>query len=164
MSIRLDLSPRTCRFLASYSMAMGLSYLAIGSLELLNAICSWFLPSVGPLFKWPGFPTDDLFGALSSMVIGLVFLYPRGLWRQKREDIAFVLVGTLLASTFGVIYILALLAQALSSLLAGGGFWMDFPRPEIWLFLCSLPLAISSWHHVLGGRRRAKGTPKAHGR
>ena len=160
----MDLSPKACRLVASYSMALGLSYLAIGALEFLNAICSWFLPSMGPLVEWPGLPTDDLFGALSSMVIGLVFLYPVGLWRQKQEEIAFVLVGTILASTFGVIYVLASLAQALSSLLAGGGLRVAFPRPEVWLFLFSLPLALASWRHVLGGRRRVKGAPKAHGR
>ena len=153
MSIRLELTQRACRRMAIYSLALGIAYISVGLLELANAISSWLLPGAGPLIRSPWLPPSDVFGAFSSMVIGAVFSHVRGLWKGKQEDIAFVLVGTVLSGTFGVLYVLVSVADALEALISGRGalgtLSAGLMRPEIWLFLTALPLALASWGHVL---------------
>jgi len=153
MSIRLELSQRACRRMALYSLALGIAYTVLGLLELVNAIFSWFLPRIGPPLRFPWLPSSDAFGAFSSIVIGAVFSYAIGLWKGKQEDVAFVLVGTILSGTFGVLYILISLADALEALISGGralgALVAGLMRPEIWLFFSALPLALASWGHVL---------------
>jgi len=66
----------------------------------------------------------------------------------------FMLVGAFLSSVFGVLYLLIVLADGIEALLSSlsGGEWTwnwltdgaagtGILRPEIWLFLASLPLA-----------------------
>ena len=155
--MRPALDPRTRRALAIYGSAMGLAYVIIGLLEVINAFHTWFLRpgAEEALIALPGLPAGDLFGGFSSLVIGLVLLQAIRLWRPGRdEDTAFVLVGSLLAAAFGVLYILIFIANGLSALLAGGeeltewlasGWLADVLRPEIWLFVIALPAAIISW-------------------
>ena len=155
--MRPALDTRTRRALAAYGSVMGLAYLVIGLLEVINAFHTWFLMpgAEEALIALPGLPAGDLFGGLSSLVIGLVLLQAIRLRRPGRdEDTAFVLVGSLLAAAFGVLYILIFIANGLSALLAGGeelaewlanGWLADVLRPEIWLFVLVLPAAIISW-------------------
>ena len=153
MAVRLELGRTFMRRAAIYSLALGAAYWLVGALEMANAISSWLVPGLGPVLKSPWIPPDDFFGAFSAMVIGAVFSCSRGLLKGKREDIAFVLVGTVLAGTFGALYILTSLAGALEALIAGEealeALIEGLRRPEIWLFLSSLPLAYSSWTSVL---------------
>ena len=155
--MRPALDPRTRRALAVYGSVMGLAYLIIGLLEVVNAFYTWFLRpgAEEALIALPGLPAGDLFGGFSSLVIGLVLLQAIRLRKPRRdEDIAFVLVGSLLAAAFGVLYILVFAANGVSALLAGGeeladwlasGWLADVLRPEIWLFVLALPAAIISW-------------------
>lgn len=155
--MRPTLDPRTRRVLAVYGSVMGLAYVIIGLLEVINAFHTWFLRpgAEEALIALPGLPAGDLFGGFSSLVIGLVLLQAIRLRRPGRdEDTAFVLVGSLLAATFGALYILIFIANGLSALLAGGeelaewlasGWLADVLRPEIWLFVLVLPAAIISW-------------------
>jgi len=155
--MRPALDPRTRRALAVYGSVMGLAYVIVGLLEVVNAFYTWFLRpgAEEALIALPGLPAGDLFGGLSSLVIGLVLLQAIRLWRPGRdEDTAFVLVGSLLAVAFGVLYVLIFVANGLSALLAGGeeltewlasGWLADVLRPEIWLFVLVLPAAIVSW-------------------
>jgi len=136
---------------------MGLAYAIIGLLEVVNAFYTWFVrPGVEEaLIALPGLPAGDLFGGFSSLVVGLVLLQAARLWRPGRdEDVAFVLVGSLLATAFGVLYVLVFVANGVSALLAGGeelaewlasGWLADVLRPEIWLFILVLPAATVSW-------------------
>ena len=155
--MRPALDPRTRRALAVYGSVMGLAYVIIGLLEVVNAFYTWFLrPGAEEvLIALPGLPAGDMFGGFSSLVVGLVLLQAARLWRPGRdEDVAFVLVGSLLAAAFGVLYILVFVANGVSALLAGGeelaewlaGGWLaDVLRPEIWLFVLALPAATVSW-------------------
>ncbi len=155
--MRPALDPRTKRALAVYGSVMGLAYVIIGLLEVVNAFYTWFLrPGAEEvLIALPGLPAGDMFGGFSSLVVGLVLLQAARLWRPGRdEDVAFVLVGSLLAAAFGVLYILVFVANGVSALLAGGeelaewlaGGWLaDVLRPEIWLFVLALPAATVSW-------------------
>ena len=155
--MRPALDPRTRRALVAYGSVMGLAYVIIGLLEVINAFHTWFLRpgAEEALIALPGLPAGDLFGGFSSLVIGLVLLQAIRLWRPGRdEDTAFVLVGSLLAATFGALYILIFIANGLSALLAGGeeltewlasGWLADVLRPEIWLFVIALPAAMISW-------------------
>jgi len=155
--VRPALDPRTRRALAVYGSVMGLAYAIIGLLEVVNAFYTWFLRpgAEEALIALPGLPAGDLFGGFSSLVVGLVLLQAVRLWRPGRdEDVAFVLVGSLLAAAFGVLYILVFVANGVSALLAGGeelaewlacGWLADVLRPEIWLFILVLPAAIASW-------------------
>ena len=155
--MRPALDPRTRRALAVYGSVMGLAYVIIGLLEVINAFHTWFLRpgAEEALIALPGLPAGDLFGGFSSLVIGLVFLQAIRLRKPRRdEDTAFVLVGSLLAATFGLLYILIFIANGLSALLAGGeelaewlasGWLADVLRPEIWLFILVLPAATVSW-------------------
>jgi len=155
--MRPALDPRTRRTLAVYGSVMGLAYAIIGLLEVVNAFYTWFLRpgAEEALIALPGLPAGDLFGGFSSLVIGLVLLQAVRLWKPGRdEDVAFVLVGSLLAAAFGVLYILIFAANGVSALLAGGeeladwlasGWLADVLRPEIWLFVLVLPATIVSW-------------------
>ncbi|HEW89897.1 MAG TPA: hypothetical protein ENG43_00955 [Candidatus Bathyarchaeota archaeon] len=169
--MRPALDPRTRRALAAYGSVMGLAYVIIGLLEVVNAFYTWFLRpgAEEALIALPGLPAGDLFGGFSSLVIGLVLLQAIRLWRPRRdEDVAFVLVGSLLAAAFGVLYILIFIANGLSALLAGGeeladwlasGWLADVLRPEIWLFVLVLPAAIVSWRatRIIVGEEGVRG-------
>ena len=151
------LGPMVRRKLAVYASALGLAYVIVGLLEVANAVYILFLRpgAEEALVVLPGLPAEDLFGGFSSLVIGLVFLQAVRLWKLERdEDIAFALVGSLLAATFGVLYVLVFVANGASALLAGGeelatwlasGWLTDALRPEIWLFVLALPVARVSW-------------------
>ena len=155
--MRPALDPRTRRALAVYGSVMGLAYAIIGLLEVINAFYTWFLRpgAEEALIVLPGLPAGDLFGGFSSLVVGLVLLQAARLWKPRRdEDVAFVLVGSLLAIAFGVLYVLIFAANGVSALLAGGeeladwlasGWLADVLRPEIWLFVLVLPAAVVSW-------------------
>jgi len=155
--VRPALDPRTRKALAVYGSVMGLAYAIIGLLEFINAFYTWFLRpgAEEALIVLPGLPAGDLFGGFSSLVVGLVLLQAARLWKPRRdEDVAFVLVGSLLAIAFGVLYVLIFAANGVSALLAGGeeladwlasGWLADVLRPEIWLFVLVLPAAVVSW-------------------
>ena len=115
--MRPALDPRTRRALAVYGSVMGLAYAIIGLLEVINAFYTWFLRpgAEEALIVLPGLPAGDLFGGFSSLVVGLVLLQAARLWKPRRdEDVAFVLVGSLLAAAFGVLYILVFVANGVS--------------------------------------------------
>jgi len=155
--MRSALSLRAKRTLAVYASVLGLAYVMIGLLEVTNAVYTQFLrPGAEEVpIALLGLPAGDLFGGFSSLVIGLVFLQAVRLWKLGRdEDVAFVLVGSLLATTFGVLYILVFAANGVSALLAGGeelaawlasGWLTDALRPEIWLLIPVLPVVTVSW-------------------
>jgi len=155
--MRPALGLRTKRALAIYASVIGLAYVMVGLLEMASAFYIWFLRpgAEEALIILPGLPAEDLFGGFSSLVIGLVLLQAVRLRKPGRdENVAFVLVGSLLAIVFGVLYILVFVANGVSALLAGGeeladwlasGWLNDVLRPEIWLFVFALPAAIVSW-------------------
>jgi len=157
------LDKATCRIISIYALTVGLAYIAVGAVELANALYTWFVApgAEEALLPLPGIPAGDLFGGLSSLVVGAVLVRAVPLWKSRREDLAFVLVGTLLACIFGVLYLLLSAANALSALVAGGeelaewlasGWIADLSRPEIWLFAASIPMAILSWRGAVSSR------------
>jgi len=158
----MKLTDRMCRRLAAYVAAIGLTYIIVGVLELANAAYTLFIAPEAkqPLIGVTGIPADDIFGGLSALVIGAVFLRAIGLWRLERESMAYILGGTLLSAVFGVVYLLIFAADGLSALIALAAgeeaewLWLsELLRPEIWLFIASLPMALVSWRSMLSRSR-----------
>jgi len=152
--------------IAAYAAILGVIYLTIGLIEFVNAFWSWFIAMGGEasLFGFPGLPKGDLFGGLAAIVVGAVYLGAAPLWRGRRELLGFPIIGGFLSAALGGVYLLIVLADGLEALLAylaGEGWtweWLlagtaetGLLRPEIWLFILSLPLTYYAWR---AARRR----------
>ena len=141
-------------WMKAYAASLGGLYLAFGVMELVNAVYTVLLNpgAERPPIALVGIPRGDIFGALSSIVIGILLLMPtvaRG-W----DALAYMLGGTLLATVFGALYVLIFASTSLSALIAGGeelqgwlaGVWLSYAlRPEIWLFISAIPLTVRVW-------------------
>ena len=142
------------RWMKVYSPSVGVAYLIFGLMELLNAVYTTLLKPGAevPLIGLMGIPPGDWFGALSSILIGILLLMP--LLSEGWDALAYMLGGTLLSAVFGALYLLILGSSTLSALLAGGeelrawlaGGWLGQAlRPEIWLAVGASPLTAKVW-------------------
>ncbi|HIE23096.1 MAG TPA: hypothetical protein EYP68_02580 [Candidatus Korarchaeota archaeon] len=158
------LAKGTERIIALYSLIIGITYLIIGVLEFVMGIWSVLMPWAAVtrlarcLTGFLGLPMD-IFGGLSAIVIGATYFGAFSLWKGKHESLGFVLVATMLSAVFGVLYLLIIGARGLEvflTFLSGEEEWnwewitsgttgLGLLRPEIWLFLLSLPLAFLVW-------------------
>lgn len=111
--------------LAVYGVILGILYLIIGLVEV------------------PG----DVFGGLALVVISAVYLYGiRGLWSAEYGGLSFIIVGLMLSAIYGILYLLLMGADYLMYTLGKEEFSAIASfRPEIWLFLISLPAAYFIW-------------------
>jgi hypothetical protein len=86
-------------------------------------------------------------------VTGATYLAATSLWKGKRESLGFVLVGVLLSTVFGALYLFIVCADGFGMLLSiwqgeewtwewltAGTAGTGILRPEIWLAAASLPL------------------------
>lgn len=148
------MSGKVPRWMKVYSPSVGVAYLILGVMELLNAVYTTLLKpgAEAPLIGLTGIPPGDWFGALSSILIGILLLMP--LLSEGWDALAYMLGGTLLSAVFGVLYVLILGSNTLSAVLAGGeelrawlaGGWLTYAlRPEIWLFVSAVPLTVKVW-------------------
>lgn len=121
------------------ALVLGALYVIIGALEVLFDPILFGIESAIPA---------DLFGGLALLVIGGVYLYGvRDLWNNRREGISFLIGGVVLSAIFGIIFLLIMGANGLMYLLGEAeefSIIAEF-RPEIWLFLMSLPAAYLVW-------------------
>jgi hypothetical protein len=137
---------------AIYAVALGITYLVFGVMELTLGLYNLF-----PLMtsrNLAGIVPADVFGGLATLVIGATYLSALFLWKSAHESWGYVLVGLFLSAVFGILYLLMVCADGLSSLLTfleggewtwewltGGSAGTGLLRPEICLFFASLPLA-----------------------
>jgi|YelNatPaOPRAMG01_1025707.scaffolds.fasta_scaffold25031_4 hypothetical protein len=150
------------RWVVIYTIILGAAYIILGAVEFALGIYNLSSPMENASFI--GVPAD-IFGGLATLVIGATYLSAMPLLKGLRESLGFILVGTLLSTVFGVIYLLIVCADGLGTLLASleGEEWTwewltsgtagpGLLRPEIWLFFASLPLGI----YVLKTTRKEK--------
>jgi len=144
---------RLNRGIAIYAAFIGVLYLIIGLIEFLSGLT----PHLGELSPW--WMPRDIFGGLSAIVIGLLYIASSTSWRRY-ESVGYLLVATLLSALFAVLYLLIAGANGLDSLIVGEEWsWMeDVSRPEIWLLLPSLPPLILSWRTAM--RLRPEAAPR----
>lgn len=148
----MKLDKSTGRRIMVYAATLGILYAIIGFIEFTTAFWNLFINQGGNL-SLLGLPCNDLFGGFAALIIGVTFLGAIPLWRAKYESIGFVLAGTLLSITFGVVYLLIVCADGLETYIAylSGEEWTwewltagtlstGLFRPEIWLAFLSIPL------------------------
>jgi|GEM_PF-2375390 len=142
-----------------YSAFLGGLYVSFGVMELMNAVYTMLLNpgAESPPITLVGVPRGDLFGALVSILIGVLLEMPTVLVVTRtdgRNSLPYMLGGTLLSAVFGGLYTLILASHTLSALIAGGeelrewlaGGWLTYAlRPEIWLFVSAVPLTVKVW-------------------
>lgn len=123
--MKQEIDPRIGKIAAVYAIAIGIVWVAMSCINVSGSM------GVQP----------DIFGGYASIVTGVVFLFGvRKLWRARYEGLSFLLVGLLLSTLFGILYLLILGANGLDHWLVGENpMWIQDLRPEIWLWLISLP-------------------------
>jgi len=134
--------------LAAYSLFIGTTYAIFGILEIL---IGWgeFIGTGVPLIQsielaGVTLVPLDVFGGIMLIIIGAVYLTGvRQQARGKREGLAFLLVGSLLAAIFFCVYMAIMLANGVGYMFQFEDWlewiWLDDLRPGIWLFLLALP-------------------------
>jgi hypothetical protein len=137
----MKLNESNGKVVATYALILGAIYFILGILEVVEGFGPFFGVTEGPVLGAEHIPAD-LFGGLATIVIGAVYFGAAPLWKAKYESLSFLLVGVLISTVFGALYLLILGANGFGAYLAGEEWeWMaDLLRPEIWLFFLSLPL------------------------
>lgn len=143
----MDLSSGLTRRLSGYALAISILYLAFGMIEIIVGIGVGIvaIPSltVGEI--------SNVFSGFVMLIIGVTFFKAvEKLWsffEEGKTGMAFLYVGSLLAAAFGGIYLALMGANWIEFFILqsedfiGWTFLNDF-RPEIWLFLITLPALI----------------------
>lgn len=125
-----DFSIKTGKRLAIYASGLGVISLAIGLVEILGG--------------WGTVIPGDLFGGFVLVVMAATYLFGvKGTLRGRHEGLSFVIGGLFLTAVFGVLYLLMMGADGLMYLLGEAEALpkLSEARPEIWIFIISLPLA-----------------------
>lgn len=105
-----------------YGVIAGIAYLIAGLLELTGL---WY---------------HDIFGGIALLIISSVYLAStKHAGKEMEKSLAFVTVGAILSSIFGVLYILILFADWLEYLIGNASFSTSL-RAEIILFIAVVPL------------------------
>lgn len=126
-----DFSIKTGKRLAIYASALGVISLAIGVVEILGGLGE-SIPA-------------DLFGGFVLVVMAATYLGGvKGAFQGRHEGLSFVMGGLFLTAVFGVLYLLMMGADGLMYLLGEAEALpaLTDARPEIWIFILSLPLAL----------------------
>lgn len=124
-----DFSIKTGKRLGIYASVLGMICLLVGLVEIFG----------GSGEVIPG----DIFGGFVLVVTAVTYLNGvEGSFHGRHEGLSFLIGGLFLTAVFGVLYILIMGADGLMYLL---GEAEELPklikaRPEIWIFILSLPL------------------------
>ncbi len=139
---------------AALSFVIGTSYLVTGLIEMLAGGGEFigsevtFIPPIemAGVTVIPG----DFFGGVMLMIIGVVYL--TGVKQQvrgEREGLSYLLVGSILATTFFLVYTAIMLSNGVGYVFQFEDWiewmWLDDLRPGLWLF----PLALVGAYLVL---------------
>jgi hypothetical protein len=134
--------------LAVYSFVIGTLYAIFGLLEILvgwGEFVGTGVPLIQPIeLAGVNVVPPDVFGGIMLIIIGAVYLTGVGQQVQgEREGLSFLLVGSLLAAVFFVVYVVIMLANGVGYAFQFEDWlewiWLDDLRPGIWLFLLALP-------------------------
>jgi len=116
--------------MCTYGIIAGIAYAIAGVMEIMGM---WY---------------RDIFGGIALLIISSVYLSALGYMdKEKDKALAFVIVGAILSSIFGILYILILFANWLESLI-GEAYNFNL-RAEIVLFVAVLPLLYMIKREVL---------------
>ena len=139
-----------------YTLILGVLYLLLGFLEFIEGFSVMFLPLEYHVNLLGSFIPGDLFGGFSAIIIGSILTRSLFLRHKKYEAFIYVLVGSALAITFGVLYVLIAGANGLSAYITGEEWtWTeDMSRYEILLLPFSTLLAFISWHVIKSTTKR----------
>jgi hypothetical protein len=160
------------RWVVIYAMILGVTYIILGVTEFALGIYNLFSPMNNASLV--GVVPADIFGGFAALTIGASYLSAMSLLKGVRESLGFVLIGTLLSTVFGVIYLLIVCADGFETLLASleGEAWTwewltrgsagsGLLRPEIWLFFMSLPLTYLTLRTARKTEKRGFNMPKS---
>lgn len=134
--------------IAVYSLSIGILYAIFGILEILigwGVFVGTGVPLIQPIeLAGVNLVPPDVFGGIMLIIIGAVYLTGvRQQGRGEREGLSFLLVGSLLAAVFFVVYVVIMLANGVGYVFQFEDWlewtWLDDLRPGIWLFLLALP-------------------------
>ncbi|MCD6513058.1 MAG: hypothetical protein J7K61_05610 [Thermoplasmata archaeon] len=118
------------KIMCTYGIIAGIAYAIAGVMEIMGM---WY---------------RDIFGGIALLIISSVYLSALGYMdKEKDKALAFVIVGAILSSIFGILYILILFANWLESLI-GEAYNFNL-RAEIVLFVAVLPLLYMIKREVL---------------
>ncbi len=126
----MDFSIKTGKMFAIYALVLGAICLLAGLVEILG----------GSGEAIPG----DVFGGFVLVVMAATYLAGvKGALHGRHEGLSFLIGGLFLTSVFGVLYLLMMGADGLMYLLGEAEALpaLTEARPEIWIFILSLPLA-----------------------
>lgn len=141
----MKLNESNGKVIATYAVILGVMYFALGLLEFIGGLGGLLGLGEDVLLGFEWIPVD-LYGGFATLVIGAAYLGSVPLWNGKYESLSYLLAGALLSAVYGILYILLLGANGFGAYLAGElseWEWMiDLSRPEIWLFILSIPLGI----------------------
>ncbi len=130
-----------------YAFLLGLLYAGVGMMSLVLGLGHLLFGNIDVLGLKSSLPADAL-GGSALVVIGAVYLAGvKPMWSGEKEGLSFIFVGFILSAIFGMIFLLIM-----------GAHWLDFwlgetgefsftaeLRPEVWLFLISLPVGYLLW-------------------
>ena len=117
--------------IASYSFIAALLYLIFAIFEILGYIAK-----------------QDIFGGLSLIVISTTFFAGiKEIWNGDYKGLSFTLGASILASIFGIMYLLILLADYLEWII-GNSSMPSYIHPEIILWLVIIPLIFITYNEV----------------
>jgi len=134
--------------IAVYSFVIGILYAIFGILEILvgwGDFVGTGVPIIQPIeLAGVNVVPPDVFGGIMLIIIGAVYLTGvRQQAKAEREALSFLLVGSLLAAVFFVVYVVIMLANGVGYVFQFEDWlewiWLDDLRPGIWLFLLALP-------------------------
>jgi hypothetical protein len=136
------LSRNNIKTVAGYALALGILYLAFGIITFVANVAEWDLMPPIRAESW-GF-----FSGAALIFIGIVYFYGwRRLWRGEERGYSFFIVAFLLSVVFGIVALFVMAAHGIGAGMDSGEFGSfvfveEFFRPEIMLFLISLPLCL----------------------
>ena len=141
----------------AYTLILGILYLLLGFLEFTEGFSIMFLPPDYHVNLLGSFIPGDLFGGFSTIIIGLVLIRSLLLRHREYEAFMYILVGSAIAVTFGVLYVLIAGANGLSAYMAGEEWiWTeDMFRCEILLLPFSILLVLTSWSVIRSTMKRS---------
>jgi hypothetical protein len=148
-------SPRNrIKTVAGYALILGILYLVFGVLTFVANVTEVGLMPPIRAESW-GF-----FSGAAMAFIGVVYFYGwRRLWRGEERGYSFFIVAFLLSVVFGIVALIVMAAHGIGAGMDAeefGNFVFveEFFRPEIMLFLISLPLCLPTLRAILRRGRK----------
>ena len=121
------------KIMAGYALIAGILYSSVGVMEIFGAI------------------HRDIIGGIMLIIIALTYLAGvKESFKGSYRGLSFLIGGLFLSTIYGILYILAIIANWLEYLIGNVESFLliEEMRVEIWLFFTILPLVYLVWKNV----------------